>query len=157
MVVVTIGVAAFLGLVSNRLGIFEATYLDIEYDSSGALVRLLMGFLPAAVLLWRLRRFNPPERVRLVWISFALANVVGLVALLLSPSTTAVDRIMLYFAAVQIVVFGEMAVLLGISQRGGILLRLLVLGYAIGVQLVWMLFATHASNWVPYRHAFNYL
>jgi hypothetical protein len=152
----TLGAAAFIVVLSSRIDEFQQGYLESEYSSGGAFVRLLMGLIPSLLLLLRWRAFDETGRVRLLWLGFALANIAGFFALGLSPSTTAVDRIALYFAAVQLVVFGEISRLLGTSARTGLLLRLLVLGLVAAIQIVWLVYATHAEDWVPYETVLRY-
>lgn len=158
--IITIAVVGSVGLlviILQRLPEFQAGYIDIEYDSSGALVRLLMGLLPSLLLLLRVKAFTAPERVRGLWIGFALANIAGLLAYFVSPSSTAVDRLMLYFSVVQLVTFGELPALLGFSKRSGIIVRMLALTYSVAVLFVWMVFAAHAEYWVPYKSVLRYL
>ncbi len=149
--IAVLGTAGFLFLVSSRLGTFETGYVDEAYDSSGALVRLLMGLVPSLLLLARFRSFSAPGQTRGLWLLFALANLGFFIALGVAASSTAVDRLALYFAPVQIIVFGEMAALVRSSRQTRLLLRLALVAVAIAVQMVWLLYATHASYWVPYK------
>jgi hypothetical protein len=55
-----------------------------------------------------------------------------------------------------LVVFGEISRLLGTSARTGLLLRLLVLGLVAAIQIVWLVYATHAEDWVPYETVLRY-
>jgi hypothetical protein len=50
-----------------------------------------------------------------------------------------------------LVVFGSLMDLLGASRASTYLIRMLAIAVAAGVQLVWLVFATHADLWVPYR------
>ena len=71
--------------------------------------------------------------------------------LLLITSSTAVDRVSLYFSVIQLVFFANISQLLRFSGRMELFGRLLVAGTAVAVQLVWLVFATHADSWVPYK------
>ncbi|MBN8500765.1 MAG: hypothetical protein J0M19_06405, partial [Sphingomonadales bacterium] len=66
-----------------------------------------MNVLPSALLLLRWRYFGASDRVRSVWILVASANMLALAALYLTPSSTAVDRVALFFSPIQMAVFGE--------------------------------------------------
>lgn len=147
----TAGVVAMWFLILNRLGEFGEDYLGDSYESGGTLVRLLMGVIPSLLLLVSVRRFQIGGRARSIWIGFALANIFALVGYFISPSSTAVDRIALYFTGVQLVAFGSIGDLLGFSMRSRALLRLLVIAYATATLLVWLSYATNASAWVPYK------
>lgn len=153
----TIGSGVILFIALPRYAELDSGYLESEYTSGGALVRLMMGLVPSVLLLIRWRSFEAPPQVRSIWFGFAVANIIGLVILLLTPSSTAVDRLMLYFSAIQVVVFGELARLLGFTERSGLIVRFLGIAYAVTVQAVWLLYATHASSWVPYKSVLSYL
>lgn len=157
LILVTIGTGLILFFAMPRYAELDAGYLESEYSSGGALVRLLMGLVPSVLLLARWRAFEAPAQIRSIWFGFAIANIIGLLVLLLSPSSTAVDRLMLYFSAIQIVVFGELAKLLGFSERSGLIVRFFAIAYAVAVQLVWLLYATHSDSWVPYKSVLTYL
>lgn len=152
-----IGAVLFLYVLAPRLGQFELGYIDQEYDSGGATVRLLMSLLPSLLLLARYRAFVASERVRSVWILVALANVAALVALFVTPSSTAVDRIALFYSIIQLAVFGEFRDLSGLSARYATLIRLLLIAIAVAVQSVWLIFATNAEFWVPYQSVLQFL
>lgn len=157
LLISTIGAAVFQSLLLARLTQFEAGYIESAYESSGALVRVLMGLLPSLLVLLRWRAFETPARARILWLGYALANVVAFAMIILSVSSTAVDRMALYFSAIQIVMFGNIAALLGASPRTALLVRVLVVAIAIAVQLVWLIYATHADSWVPYKSILAYL
>lgn len=145
------GIAAFLLVISLRFSRFESGYLDSEYDSSGALARILMTALPSMLLLARWRYFPYTGLARRVWLLFAIAGALTPLALWLSPSSTAVDRVTLYFAPVQVIVFGSLRELLGLSTGTTYFLRMMGVALAALVQTVWLLLATNADFWVPYH------
>jgi hypothetical protein len=152
-----LGVAAFYLLLAPRLGSLEAGYIENEYDSSGTLTRLIMNLMPSLLMLLRWRQFGTSERVRSVWISIALANFAALAALAVTPSSTAVDRVALFFSPIQIAVLGEFRSLVPLNERFTIPIRLILIGVAALVQVVWLVFATHAEYWVPYRSVLEFL
>ena len=151
LILLAIGAIAFILILAPRLESYQVGYIDAEFDSRGALVRVLMSFIPSALLLVRWRRFNAPERIRVVWLGIALANCLALAAFVFSPSSTAVDRMALYFSIIQIAVFGEIGAISGMSQRSMFLVRIMVIVIAAAVQAVWLVFAANAEYWVPYK------
>lgn len=157
VLIAVLGVAVFYLLIAPRIEVFEAGYVANEYDSGGAFTRLVMSLIPSALLLWRWRHFGTSERVRSVWVSIAIANFAALAALGLISSSTAVDRIALFFSPIQIAVFGEFLALVPLGQRFTIPIRLLLIATAATVQIVWLVFATHAEFWVPYRSILEFL
>ncbi len=151
LILAVLGTIAFGAILLPRLNDFEAGYLDSEYDSSGATVRLAMNVLPAFILFVSFRRFVGDPLSRALWFGTAVASVLAIVALQFSPSSTAVDRIGLYLAMIQVMVFGNIIQLLGVNQTLRIPVRLMVVALAAAIQLVFLVFGTHAAAWVPYK------
>lgn len=150
-----VSVAAYFILVVPRFDKFQAGYIEGQLDSTGALARILMSFVPSILMLLRFGNFGTSPRVRSIWWSAAVANVIALIALGLSPSSTAVDRAGLYFSIAQIAVFGEFRNLVPLAQRTASLLRFGLIGVAAMVQVVWLVFATNSIDWVPYQTLFD--
>ncbi|MEZ5665407.1 MAG: EpsG family protein [Burkholderiaceae bacterium] len=128
-----------------------AGYIEAEYQSQGALVRLVMNALPAGLLLlWRKRfRFTGAETN--LWLWLAVISLALLAVLFVSPSSTAVDRIALYMLPLQLVVFSHIPDVLGrraSSNQGWVAA---VVAYYALVNFVWLNYASHAEYWLPYR------
>ncbi len=126
---------------------FVQNYIETEYNSQGALIRVVMNLVPAIALFMFRRRlqFNPIEMR--IWSYIALAAVGMLVALLLLPSTTVVDRLSLYLIPLQLAVLPRLAYLFKSRNLG----RFLIIVYAAMVLFVWLNYAVHARYWLPYR------
>lgn len=152
---IVIIVMGYFIFVVPRIGRYEAGYIDAEYESAGAVARVLMGAIPSALLLLRWRHFGEHLRSRTVWVSMAVASVAALAALVVSPSSTAVDRAALFLSPVQMVVFGEFIALANLSTRAPLMIRSALLAVAAFVQVVWLVFATNAPFWVPYQSIFT--
>ena len=155
LVITGLGAVAFVSILSLRIDEFEKGYIEQAYESSGATVRLLMNLLPSLVLLVRWRDFPVEGGARRVWLGFAVASILTFAALIISPSSTAVDRVGFYFAPVQLVVFGSMLDLLRVPRAGIFLVRTVMIGIAALVQMVWLVLATDAPLWVPYHAIFG--
>lgn len=122
-------------------------YVVAGYSSQGATIRVAMSLVPGLLFLLRPSLFRFDEGERRLWRNFALAAVAMAVALAMSPSSTAVDRLALYLLPLQVVVLARVpGALLG---RGlGIVA---VVAYALAVQYVWLNHAAHAEYWLPYQ------
>ncbi len=151
-----IGVAVFIAVLAPRLTEFETGYINAEYESGGALTRLLMSLLPSLLLLVRRRAFIDSPRTRTIWLGLAIANCCAAVALVLSPSSTAVDRMALYFSVIQILVMGDIADLANVRMPATMLMRILVIALAASIQSVFLIFASHAFAWVPYQSVLQF-
>lgn len=143
-------------VLAARLGLVQQNYENNDYESSGALVRLMMGLIPAVVILLRLRAFETNARARSIWLAFALANLGLLAAYSISTSTTAVDRIAQYFAVIQVVAYGEFRGLTEVPNQMVILARMALIALAVAVQGVWLIYATHSVYWVPYKSVLDF-
>ena len=133
------------GLVTN--------YLDAGYQSEGAAVRVAMNALPATILLLFRKKFVWRPAERNLWISMSLLAIVSVAWLVVSSSSTAVDRVALYLIPLQLFVFSRLPDVLGRGRSIRLWVIAVVLYYA-AVLLVWLNFAAHAFAWVPYQSWF---
>ena len=138
-------------LLQDSVDALTEGYIGAQYDSSGAAIRVAMNAVPAALFLWFRRRFVMPvaDRIFWTWMSLGALAFVGL--LVASPSSTAVDRVALYWIPLQLFVLSRLPDALGKPNgRNSILVRWVV-AYGAAVLLVWLMFATHAQYWLPYQ------
>lgn len=126
-------------------------YEGYEYDSQGAGIRVAMNVVPAFIFLVFWKRFGFGERSLLLWRNFSLASFISVALLVLTSSSTAVDRMALYLIPLQLTVLGRLPWVL--SANGAINRRIVVvlIFYSAAIQFVWLNFATHAQYWVPYH------
>jgi hypothetical protein len=127
-------------------------YIEAEYQSEGAAIRVAMNLLPGVLLLLWPKRFALTSQQLRLWRAMAFTALGCAVALVLLPSnSTAVDRIALYVIPLQLVVGSRLPAtqLLGLSPAQ---LLVGVLGFCLAVEFVWLNFATHASGWLPYAN-----
>jgi hypothetical protein len=129
-------------------------YIEEERSSAGALIRITMNLVPSVMYLAFRNRFGLDSRERTLWALFALSSIAALIFLAISPSSTAVDRMALYLIPIQVLVLSRVPVVLGPRGRESKLAVVAVIFYSLLIQLVWLLFAGHSENWIPYR---NYL
>jgi len=131
---------------------FVGGYIEAEYQSEGAAIRVAMNLLPGVLLLLWPRQFALTAQQLRLWRAMAFTALGCAVALVLLPSnSTAVDRIALYVIPLQLVVGSRLpgSRLFGIHQSQ---LLLAVLAFSVAVEFVWLNFATHASGWLPYAN-----
>jgi hypothetical protein len=126
---------------------FVENYIEAEYSSQGAAIRVVMSLVPASLffLFRKSLRFSPEEY--LIWRNFSLAAFVLLVLLLMLPSSTAVDRLALYVMPLQLAVLCRIPGTI-MGQLSG---KLAIIAYSFAVQFVWLNYAAHADYWLPYR------
>ena len=127
-------------------------YVEAEYQSSGAMIRLAMNLVPAVMLfVWR-KKFTLSDTELRLWLLFAIISAGLFGIFLVSPSSTAVDRIALYMLPLQLVVFAHAPDAIGEESDADVSVPVLgVVAYYALVQFVWLNFADNAFAWVPYR------
>lgn len=138
-------------MLDNAVEGLRSGYLDAEYQSQGAEIRVAMNAVPAVLFLWYRRRFfmSQTDRTFWTWMSWLALGFVGL--LMVSPSSTAVDRIALYWIPLQLFVLSRLPDVLG--KQGGINRRQVggIVAYSALVLFVWLFFAQTAFAWLPYQ------
>ena len=147
---VTTGLAYTL-MLEDSVEALTTNYLEAEYQSEGAFVRLAMNALPAVMLLLLRKRFAMSLPQEKLWRWFAIISVALFAFYFFSPSSTAVDRVGLYMLPLQLVVFSYFPEVMGSSRSRNLGLVVAVLIYYASVEFVWLNYATHAFAWIPYR------
>ena len=145
------GFGLFNALLADSIDTFQSGYLDASYQSQGALIRVLLCLLPALLFLLNRRRFGlSPEPLR-IWSILSLATLLASAALVLSTSSTAVDRISLYLIPLQLFIGSRLpdTRLFNLTPE---LWNKLLIGFSLAVMLVWLLFAATNFAWLPYRN-----
>jgi len=126
-------------------------YISDGMESSGAFIRVMMNALPAIIFLVLRDRFHLSHAARGFWTWMSAGALLFIPALALSPSSTAVDRLALYWIPIQIFVWSRLPQAISVGPKSEQLLRQLVVGYSLLVLLVWLLFGDHAFAWLPYK------
>jgi hypothetical protein len=145
------GLAACFALydffLSESMDSFFENYIERQYSSQGAAIRIAMELLAAAAFLARRKAFAFPEGEDRLWYYFSIASLAALVLLIVSPSSTAIDRLSIYLMPLQVVILSRVPLVYASRLLG----LLLVAVYCLAVQFVWLNFAIHAQYWIPYR------
>jgi len=151
MGIAVIGPLAFALFLQESLERLFAGYADAEMESSGAFIRVAMNVLPATLfLIWR-RRFALSDVAQKFWTWMSVGALFFLPALAFSPSSTAVDRVALYWIPIQLFVWSRLPTAVSRGHRSEQLVSQCVVAYSASVLLVWLLFGIHASAWLPYK------
>lgn len=141
------GLGLYALLLQDSVDMLVRNYIDARYSSSGAAIRISMSAMPAIIFLLLGRRLGFTESERKLWRNVSLVAIIAAVALVLSPSSTAVDRVALYLLPLQFVVLARVPDTLVGRNFGTWLVSL----YSGAVLFTWLNFAVHAQYWVPYR------
>lgn len=125
-------------------------YIENEYQSDGAAIRVAMNLLPAIILLSWPSRFGFNFQQLRLWRALSFTALGCALALILLPgNSTAVDRVSLYVIPLQLVVGSRLpgSRLFALTTPQ---LTYAVLSFCLAVQFTWLNFANHASGWLPY-------
>jgi hypothetical protein len=146
-----LGVVLYYLFLSSTIDRLMVNYVEQEYESQGAGIRITMNLIPAVIFLLFQKRFAlQPEEIKL-WRNFAWAAVAALVLLFTLPSSTVVDRLSLYLIPLQMVVLGRMPHIFRDKGGTNAQLTLAVIAYSALIQFVWLTSANNAEFWLPYK------
>lgn len=148
-----LAVAALMLIVSSGLSDILSLYLEGDIDSSGALPRILVGSLGGvAFLLIKDRQGLFADRSNL-FRNMAVMMVLLLPLYFLVPSRTIMDRIGVLLIPMQSVAYSGLASNFETRNRHLEFPFTMIVIAAYGAQmLVWFLYATFASYWLPYSN-----
>ena len=136
------------GIVAEQTEFLVRVYVEQAMESSGGQIRVLMNLPPALLLFVFWKKWGRVYGDRWIWALISLLAVLSV--FMVGKATTAVDRMALYLIPLQLVVYSRLpALMVGVVRRD-LLISILVVYFLI-VQFVWLVFATHAPWWVPYR------
>jgi EpsG family len=151
-----VGISAFVlyyFLLASSVEVLVTGYIDAQYESEGAAIRIAMNVLPAVLLLSLRRRFAWPPAERNLWVMVSVLALASVLWLLVSASSTAVDRLALYLIPLQLYVFSRLPDLLSGATKRRFWVLAAVAYYSL-VLFVWLNFATNALYWLPFRFYF---
>jgi hypothetical protein len=145
------GVILYVLLLLESVDFLIHGYLENEYQSSGAAIRIAMNAVPGALFLILRRRFQISYEQRSFWTWMGLGSLLFIVLLQISPSSTAVDRVALYWIPIQMFVLSRLPDAIGGKGKKNLGWTYVVVGYSAVVHFVWLLYADTAFAWLPYR------
>jgi hypothetical protein len=141
----------YILLLQESVAALQTNYIEAQYQSQGAAVRLAMNAVPAVLFLLLRRRFVMQQEERTFWTWMSL-GALGFVALLVvSPSSTAVDRVALYWIPLQLFVLSRLPNAMGARNGRNVFWVGAVVAYSAVVLFVWLFFAQTAFAWLPYQ------
>ena len=142
-------VSFFVFLLETQNALIEQ-YISGEMGSDGAWVRVLMNALPSAVFLAMSNHFSLSPQLRKIFVSLSVVSLLFIPLLMVSPSSTAVDRIALFLLPIQLYIFSHLPISLrpwGVSN----IATLGILCIYASAMLVWFEFSQWSIYWLPYR------
>lgn len=148
-----VGMSVLLGgaLLLEHYEQLIASYIEPKMESEGGAIRVTMNAVPAVIFLLFAKRFLTDENERKLWIWVAILSLVCVP--LLVVSSTAVDRVALYFMPIQLFVYSRIGCLFRQTTYKTLAMLTVIIGYGL-VEWVLLNKATFVSvYWVPYNNA----
>ena len=141
----------YSAVIAPDIDYYVQGYIEAQYQSQGALIRVLLCLLPALVFFFNRRRFKLPADTQRIWTFMSLLAVAAAIGLFTIASSTAVDRLALYLIPLQIFVGSRIpdTRIFGIAPASW---NQLLIAFSLAVLLGWLLFAAHSQYWLPYRN-----
>lgn len=151
----TMIVTAFIGykvMLESSVDELMYVYVEREYQSSGAMIRVFMSVLPATILLFfnKYFIFESIEKKKL-WMVISFASIFSFFLLLVANFSTAIDRVALYYIPLQLYVISQIPEVFFSSSRKKMWPVLLISCYLFSVLFVWLVFADNSKSWLPYQ------
>ena len=141
--------ALVLGGSSDRL---IANYVNSNYQSSGAAIRISMNVLAAVAFVYFRKKFLISPEERIIWAimsGLSLASVLGLV---ISSSSVGVDRLSLFLIPLQVFVYSNLPSLSNSTDKSKTVFTFSVIFYSFAVQYVYFVYGDFSYTWLPYRN-----
>jgi EpsG family len=149
--VLAAGLILYVLLLLESVDFLIKGYIEDAYQSSGAAIRIAMNAVPAALFLIFRSRFEITPAQRSFWTLMSLSSLLFIVLLLISPSSTAVDRVALYWIPIQLFVLSRLPDALGRKGAKNLGWANLVVVYSAAVHFIWLVYADTAFAWLPYQ------
>lgn len=141
---------SFIAFVAESLDGVVNSYLEEELTSGGALIRVAMNAGAALVFLAMRRLLELPPLHLKIWTLISIIALLFIPAFVLSPSSTAVDRLALYFMPIQLLVFAHLPSAVRQWSLRRVATLFLVFGYAF-IMFFWFMYSPFSFAWLPYK------
>lgn len=147
-------VIIFIFAFQSAFTVYAARYSSIRIQSGGLVYRLAMNTFAAAAYFAFRDKLAFPSHMSKLWRNFSICTF-ALVALAVAlPSSTAVDRFLLYLFPLQFAVLGRLPRALA-PHRSPSFVTVAMIAYAAAVQIMFLNFGTYSSYYVPYQSIFD--
>jgi hypothetical protein len=134
----------------SPLAMYSMRYFNDTVQSSGLIYRVAMSSIAAALFLVTVRpRIPLANHERSLWRNYSLFALVAIVVAILYPTSTALDRTLIYLFPLQIFVLSMIPY---VSPRGSPVLPIAAILFYLGAILfVFLHFGVNAESYIPYR------
>lgn len=150
-----IGCVLFVGLFAvflrGKSDQLVANYVQSDYDSQGAAIRVAMNVLAASIFLILRKDMDFTSYQRSVWTYISLLALVSVPALVTFSASSGVDRLSLFLIPMQLVSLSRLPSTIGKTSSAYAFLIFIIITYSFTIQFIWLNYATNATSWLPYK------
>lgn len=155
LIIFASGVFAAFFIFQDVFDSYLERYSLENLQSLGTSYRLGMNLLTAFIFLFYQNKLNIEIFEKKLWRNISICTILLLLLLPVVPSSTAIDRFVLYLFPLQMFVLSRVPKLFGSKPTVANPVTLMVIGYAALVQVVFLQFGTFANYYLPYRSIFS--
>ena len=145
-------IVLFFIAMKAELSAMIENYLEIDYASKGALIRLIMLIIPTLIFFKFKKNFEYENKIEEFWTYLGYLSILFFILYFVSPSSTAVDRFALFVIPFQMFVWSHVPNLLSKKNSSVIVFIIFFIFYNFSILWVWLFHSIHSNEWLPYKN-----
>ena len=145
------GVVLYFVFIDKYIASYIFIYIESQMSSSGVFIRLFMVVFPSILFLLLGKNLQINKNQIILWKSISFYSLSLIFLLIISPSSTIIDRLTLYALPIMIFVLSNLPEL-KFAKLSRKYINLSVVIMAFLIQYVWLNFADNSSAWNPYQN-----
>ncbi len=145
------GVVLYFVFIDKYIASYIFIYIESQMSSSGVFIRLFMVVFPSILFLLLGKNLQINKNQIILWKSISFYSLSLIPLLIISPSSTVIDRLTLYALPIMIFVLSNLPEL-KFAKLSKKYINLSVVIMAFLIQYVWLNFADNSGAWYPYQN-----
>ena len=145
------GLVLYFVFIDQYIASYIFIYIESQMSSSGVFIRLFMVVFPSILFLLLGKNLQINKNQIILWKSISFYSLSLIFLLIISPSSTIIDRLTLYALPIMIFVLSNLPEL-KFAKLSRKYINLSVILMAFLIQYVWLNFADNSSAWNPYQN-----
>ena len=145
------GVVLYFVFIDKYIASYIFIYIESQMSSSGVFIRLFMVVFPSILFLLLGKNLQINKNQIILWKSISFYSLSLIPLLIISPSSTVIDRLTLYALPIMIFVLSNLPEL-KFAKLSKKYINLSVVIMAFLIQYVWLNFADNSGAWDPYQN-----
>lgn len=134
---------------SQNYAAMNEIYIQRSLKSEGIYGRLILNIIPILIFFYFKEKWKKNFNDYHIWYWFSFVTIISII--FIPISSTLIDRILIYFTPLQLVVYSRLPFLAkNIIQP--IHTKLTIFTFYAAVQFIWLYFSNHSNAWLPYKN-----